>query len=161
MSVLSLSITAGDYILWFIIIAFVMFFIREKRNRCKSQGLEKLQKSEYENRLMAQGVKITVSFDDCKVNTKKRYSTKPASNSGSVQALNSFLDSRNSVVTTQNTSSVIEIKVKINGSTKTLKSCNLAIDKETLLIKLYMQKEIEVYYDVHTRDYFIDLHFLD
>ncbi|RYJ40562.1 hypothetical protein NU09_3392 [Flavobacterium beibuense] len=42
-----------------------------------------------------------------------------------------------------------------------MKSCNLAIDKETLLIKLYMQKEIEVYYDMHTRDYFIDLHFLD
>ena len=151
----------GTYIILIAIIAMLVFLIRGKANRRKDQRLQKLQQLEYKNRLMKVGVKIIVPFDDCKVNTKKRYSTKPASNSGSVQVLNSFLDSRNSVVTTQKTSNVIEIKVKINDSTKTLKSNNLPIDKETLLIKLYIQKEIEVYYDVHTRDYFIDLHFLD
>ncbi|KGO79120.1 hypothetical protein [Flavobacterium beibuense] len=151
----------GNYIILIAIIAMLVFLIRGKVNRRKDERLQKLQQSEYKNRLMKEGNKIIVPFDNCKVTTSKSYTTKPASGGYRAQALNSLLDSRNAEVTTQHISSTVEVKVKINGSTKTLKSDSFPVGKETLLAKLYMQKEIEVYYDVHTRDYFINLHFLD
>ncbi|MFL9839190.1 hypothetical protein ABS768_16915 [Flavobacterium sp. ST-75] len=156
-----IHMSVKDYIVLTMIIACLLVYVLMKRADRRYSLLQKILKSEYEDRLIEEGVKITVPFDRCKISTKKSYSTKPASSGYRAQALNSLLDSRNAEVTTQHTSSTIEIKLKINGSTKTLKSGSLPIDKETLLIKLYIKKEIDVYYDVNTRDYLIDLHFLD
>lgn len=126
----------------------------------KKQRLHKRIKSAHEEELKQQSTKITVTFDRCKVKEEKTYITKRIRDF-KTQGLKALMHSRYAEITTENIYSTIEVEVEVNGSLKIFKSSSLPIDRENLLIKLYMQKEITIYYNSHTRKYFFDLSFLD
>ncbi len=92
MYILSLNITGGDYILWFIIggvclLCLWVYVLQLKYS--VSQKNDRLRREAY---IKEDSIKITVTFDDCKVKEKKSYSVKPSSNGYRSQGLNSLLD---------------------------------------------------------------------
>ena len=125
----------------------------------KLKRSQKILTSEYKPQLREEGIKIALSFDDYTVKEKRRYATVRAKKYYS-DSLKSAMYNSYDEIEVEYIDSIIEANVEINGLVHTFE-CSVPLDKDNLLIKLYMQKEINVYYDPDTEGYFFDLHFLD
>lgn len=159
-SLVILKSIGGSYILLAITVIILLLRLSAYIIKRKHIKLEENEGLKYAERIKKEAVKINVPFDDCKVTERKSYTTVPASNDYTAQGLSSVFDSRNAEITTENVFSTIEVEVEVGGGTKTFVIYNLPFDRDTLLLKLYMQKEITIYYNKSMDDCLFDLSFL-
>ena len=148
-----------NYMVIAIVIVCLLVTVWVQRINSKDRRLQKVRKSEYKTRLREEGIKITLSFDDYTVKEKRRYAIVRAKDYYS-DSLKSTMYNSHDEIEVEYIDSVIEANVEVDGLVHTFE-CSMPIDKDNLLIKLYMQKEINVYYNPDTESYFFDLYFLD
>lgn len=122
---------------------------RDRQQRAKDDA--------YRNRVVSNGKKIAIPYDKIKITSHIDSKSVPASQSMRKQAHNYLYDRANAekYVVTETT----WLECSHNG--KKFKSSGFSIDRKVLEIKLYMQKEVYIYYDNATGDYFFDLDFLE
>ncbi|WP_417368417.1 hypothetical protein [Flavobacterium beibuense] len=159
MPTLIFQMSAQDYMVLTVITLWLLVLLWFKRDNLKLKRSQKILTSEYKTKLRDDGIKITLSFDDYTVNEKRRYATVRAKDYYS-DSLKSAMYNSYDEIEVEYIDSIIEANVEIDGLVYTFE-CSVPLDKDNLLIKLYMQKEINVYYDPDTEGYFFDLHFLD
>jgi hypothetical protein len=111
----------------------------------------------YQDRVASGGEKIAIPYDKIKITSHIDSKSVPASRSMRKQAHNYLYDCANAekYVVTETT----WLECSHNG--KKFKSSGFTLDRNVLEIKLYMQKEVYIYYDNATGDYFFDLNFLE
>ncbi|MCW4467799.1 hypothetical protein OGH69_02390 [Flavobacterium sp. MFBS3-15] len=116
---------------------------RDRQQRAKDDA--------YRNRVVSSGKKIAIPTSY--INSR----SVPASKSMRKQAHNYLYDRANveKYVVTETT------WLECSHKGKKFKSNGFSIDRKVLEIKLYMQKEVYIYYDNATGDYFFDLDFLE
>ena len=148
-----------NYMVIAIVIVCLLVTVWVQRINSKDRRLQKVRKSEYKTRLREEGIKITLSFDDYTVKEKRRYAIVRAKDYYS-DSLKSTMYNSHDEIKVEYIDSIIEANVEVDGLVHTFE-CSMPIDKDNLLIKLYMQKEINVYYNPDTESYFFDLYFLD
>lgn len=159
MTTLIFQMSAQDYMVLTVIALWLLVLLWFKRNNLKLKRSQKILTSEYKTQLRDDGIKITLSFDDYTVEEKRRYATVRAKDYYD-DSLKSAMYNSHDEIEVEYIDSIIEANVEIDGLVHTFE-CSVPLDKDNLLIKLYMQKEINVYYDPDTEGYFFDLHFLD
>ena len=159
MATLIFQMSAQDYMVLTVITLWLLVLLWFKRDNLKFKCSQKQLISEYKTKLRDEGIKITLSFDDYTVKEKRRYATVRAKDYYS-DSLKSTMYNSYDEIEIEYIDSIIEANVEIDGLIHAFE-CTVPLDKDNLLIKLYMQKEINVYYDPDTEGYFFDLHFLD
>lgn len=159
MTILIFQMSAQDYMVLTVITLCLLVLVWFKWGKLKLKRSQKKLTSEYKAQLRDEGTKITLSFDDYTVKEKRRYATVRAKDYYS-DSLKSVMYNSHDKIEVEYIDSIIEANVEIDGLIHTFE-CSVPLDKDNLSIKLYMQKEINIYYDPDTKGYFFDLHFLD
>ena len=135
-----------------------IWLIKKSNDKEKNHlNKEKLLKKE---KIKKEGIKILVNLESCNLLSKKDIIKRPSTDIKYAQALNTVLDSNNSVIHEEINKCFITYKINEQGLHKTLVSEPIAMDKDVVKIKLYMKKKTFIYYDKNTGDFFFDLKFL-
>jgi hypothetical protein len=132
--------------------------------RNKHVRRQKEQEIQFKNTTRTEGIKITVSSDRCKVISKTYTVPNPYLRKIRFRrptVLDYIYDNVNYNEYIEIKECYIECGAKVNNSRKVFKSNAIKMDTKTLEIKVYMKKEIDIYYNPHTKKYFFDLDFLD
>ena len=140
----------------------VLLYVVYSRRRDKKK--QKEREIQFKNTLKTEGIKLTVSSDRCKVISKTYTIPNPYLKKMRYRRA-SMMDYVSDKV---NYDEYIEVKecyiecgAKVNYSRKVFKSKAIKMDTKTLEIKLYLKKEIDIYYNPNTKKYFFDLDFLN
>ncbi|GGB67470.1 hypothetical protein GCM10007424_04320 [Flavobacterium suaedae] len=112
-------------------ILILLYIVYSRRRDKKKQREREIQ---FINTIKAEGIKITIGADKCKIISEKYKETEDY---------------------------YIECLAKVNFTQKLFKSKAIKMDKKTLEIKLYNKKEIDIYYNPRNKKCFFDLDFLN
>ncbi|WP_294732676.1 hypothetical protein [uncultured Flavobacterium sp.] len=136
----------------------LLFFKYFERKHFKRQ---KEKERQFKNILKTQGIKITINSDKCTVVTKKYTIPNPYLKKVSRPSMMDHLTDRiNYDEYIEVKECYIECDVEVDKVEKYFKSKTIKMDTKTLEIKLYLEKEITIYYNNTTEEYFFDLDFL-
>lgn len=116
----------------FTICTLVLLYIVYSRRRDKRKQRER--EIQFKKTIKTEGIKITIGSDKCKVISEEYKETEDC---------------------------YVECLAKVNFTQKLFKSKAIKMDKKTLEIKLYLEEEIDIYYNPHTKQCFFDLDFLN
>lgn len=111
-------------------------------------------------KIKKEGLKIQISFEDCKILSKSLTYEEPSTNVRYAQALNNILDSNNATVVKNIRKNRIKCNINEQGIKGVLISEPIDMDIKTMEIKLYMKKKTNIYFDSKTGNFFFDLDFL-
>ena len=153
----------GKHNLVLIIICLIILLFSEYYRRVKLKK-QKEEEKQFKNVLKTEGIKITISSDKCEVIDKVYTVPNPYLRKMEYRRpsmADYIFDKVNYDEYIEVKECYIECGAKINNRKKAFKSDAIKMDTKTLEIKLYMKKEIDIYYNPNTEEYFFDLDFLD
>lgn len=133
------------------IILLVVITIYKKINKANDEANYKSWRQQ-----LLKGEKIVIAYEKIKIKGFKNSRSVPASNNRDIQIWNQLVNPAGSekyVVT-----EYFHLEAMHNG--RLYKSNSVVIDRKVLEIKLYMQKEVNVYFDRESKRYVFDLDFL-
>ncbi len=143
----------GEWILY--LIAFVVIVLITLYQHIKKKLKQEDDKKRMQH-LRDNTEKIIIPYDKIKIIGTKSSRSVPVTNDWRAQAFNTVFDAANSEKYEVHEYFHLEARL----SNRLYKSSSVGIDRKVLEIKLYMQKEIHVYYDRDTNRYVFDLDFL-
>ena len=137
----------------------LLLLLRYCKDRYKKRQNKRNKK--FETNLKDKGVKLIISTDKCTVITKKYTIPNPYLKKLSRPSMMDYLtDKINYDEYIEVKECYIECDIEVDNVEKYFKSKAIKMDTKALEIKLYLKKEITIYYDSSTEEYFFDLDFL-
>lgn len=144
-----------------ICILLLLYIIYSRRRDKKKQREREIQ---FKNTIKAEGIKITISANNCKVISKTYTIPNPYKRKMGFRRptiTDYMFDKVNYDEYIEVKDCYIECLAKVNFTQKLFKSKAIKMDKKTLEIKLYLEEKIDIYYNPHTKQCFFDLDFLN